>query len=157
MSFSVGSRLARSENDGFSLLEMLVVMVIVSLAVGLISFQKSRKTQSVADTARAIVSVLNDARMEAVMRKAEVNVEVDLQTRTVSKKGQASGRVQIPDNVALEVRTADEFKYGNSRRIILFLPDGTSSGGRIRLQTGSATVSIETLWLTGLSTYDETH
>lgn len=86
MNFSVGSLLARSENDGFSLLEMLVVMVIVSLAVGLISFQKSRKTQSVADTARTIVSVLNDARMEAVMRKAEVNVEVDLQTRTVSKK-----------------------------------------------------------------------
>ncbi|NSZ15616.1 GspH/FimT family pseudopilin [Agrobacterium vitis] len=157
MNFSVGSLLARSENDGFSLLEMLVVMVIVSLAVGLISFQKSRKTQSVADTARTIVSVLNDARMEAVMRKAEVNVEVDLQTRTVSKKGQASRQVQIPDNVALEVRTADEFKQGNSRRIILFLPDGTSSGGRIRLQNGSTTVSVETLWLTGLSTYDETH
>ncbi|WP_084268583.1 GspH/FimT family pseudopilin [Allorhizobium undicola] len=157
MSSSSDSRSARTENEGFSLLEMLVVMLIISLAIGLLSFQRSRKNQPVSDTARTIVLMLNEARIDAVRRKAEIDVEVDLQTRTVWKTGQPSRHLQIPDSMAVEVRTAKEFEKGDGRHIISFLPDGTSSGGRIRLHSGTNTASIDTLWLTGLSSYDETH
>lgn len=65
-----------SNARGFSLLELLIVLVIFAImaSIAVPSFQSLRQHQQLTDTANKLVSALRLARGEAIMREAEVTL-----------------------------------------------------------------------------------
>jgi general secretion pathway protein H len=119
---------------GFTLLEMLVVLVIVALAAGLLLTHDPRPSPAVAarGAAAQVAAALRAARGRAILTDAPVAVTLDAVRHRLGIAGEAP--VPLPPVVPI-----------SGSGVILFAPDGSSSGGRIVL--GGRTVTVD--WLTG--------
>lgn len=135
---------------GFSTVEILTVMVIMALLAGMISWRWNAADRSSMDRVRDdILSALTVARTRAIMSGAPQEIEVDLVARRI--RPNSGTDIEIPKNMEFKAVTADELRGPDGTAQIVFLPDGTSSGGTIELQRGDQRMLIETHWLTGLS------
>lgn len=86
-SYSVGRAAPSPCRDaGFTLLEMLVVLVIAGLLIGLVLTRGPLRsdTMTFSDGRLRVVSALQAARREAVLRGHDVLMQVDVQSHTVS-------------------------------------------------------------------------
>ena len=135
---------------GFTLLELIAVLVIVALAATLAfpMADRSRRGLAVRTAAIDLASALKTARAEAVRGNAERRVVIDLNTRQFVADG-----LPRPHTLPREVSVAYDVPVGeqasNGVASIRFRPDGSSSGGKISLagQRQSASVTVD--WLTG--------
>lgn len=145
---SVGSMRSRSSgNGGFSLLEMLVVLVIIGLTAAVVIPAVNKSfTKSLGDVALAIELDMKGARSEAVMGQHNSMFWVDVGERVYGNMAGESGR--IPDSVTVRTRTAAIADSG-SRAGVLFFPDGSSSGGSLTIEQDGQAINIEVDWLTG--------
>jgi general secretion pathway protein H len=57
--------------------------------------------------------------------------------------------VQLPKDMELRLLTAAEEQTGQSTGRVRFYPDGSSTGGRIKLVAGARAWDVEIAWLTG--------
>ncbi len=136
--------------QGFTLLELIVVLVIVILgfaAIG-ISISSGHDSTAIKTTARDIVSALRFARGEALMSHEETTITFDLENNsyTVSERERV---YEIPEGVAVTVVTAQSELTGQGLGSIRFFPDGSSTGGRVTLEGKTAKWQIDINWLTG--------
>lgn len=133
---------------GFTLLEMLVVLVILglSLAVVVPAINKGLGG-SLDDAARDVQVGLRKARSEAVLNKRNVALWVDVQSKTFGLDS-GRGKRSLPRGLEVSARVADSEKQG-ARAAVRFFPDGSSTGGRIRLSKGDGAVAVDVDWLTG--------
>jgi len=106
---------------GFTLLELLVVLLIAASAIALVLPQLSGARAGIVlkSSAREVAGALRAARGEAIARHREVSFV-----------------------------TAAEVS-GSLDGVIRFFPDGSSSGGSIRLSAAGRSYVIEVDWLTG--------
>jgi general secretion pathway protein H len=139
-----------SSSNGFSLLELLVVLFILLLGTAAIGIKigsgnDATEHQSVA---RDLVSALRFAKGQALISHEETTVNLDLNenTYTVSDRDKV---FTIPETIAVTVVTAQDEIEGKGLANFRFFPDGSSSGGRIKLERNSATWQIDINWLTG--------
>ncbi len=142
--------IAVSSSKGFTLLEIMLVLFIVILgfaAIGL-NISSGNDATKLQSAARDMVSALRFAKGQALISHAETTVALDLNenTYTVSDRDKV---YTIPDTIALTVVTAQEELTGKGLASIRFFPDGSSSGGRIKLEMNSAIWQIDINWLTG--------
>lgn len=147
--------IAPSSSKGFTLLEIMLVLFIVILgfaAIGLniSSGNDATEHQSVA---RDLVSALRFAKGQALISHEETTVNLDLNenTYTVSDRDKV---FTIPETIALTVVTAQDEMEGKGLANIRFFPDGSSSGGRIKLEKNAVTWQIDINWLTGQITLE---
>lgn len=135
---------------GFTLLELLLVLVVVIMGFSVIGLNISSGNDATEhqSTARDLVSALRFAKGQALISHKETTVDLDLNenTYTVSDRDKVFA---IPDNIALTVVTAQEEMTGKGLASIRFFPDGSSSGGRIKLERNAVTWQIDINWLTG--------
>ncbi len=98
--------------------------------------------------ARDLVSALRFAKGEALISHRETTVALDLNenTYTVSERDKV---YSLPETVELTVVTAQEELNGEGLASIRFFPDGSSTGGRIKLELNGALWQIDINWLTG--------
>lgn len=139
-----------STSDGFSLLEMLVVLAVVSLAAGVaynaIYLRKPRETLNT--LSQKITHSAAAASLRAVSRGEMESVKVDLASRLISN-GQG-GDIVIPDQFKISLLTGAKLIRQDLLGLIEFYSDGTSSGGEIVLEENSGrSSSIRIYWLTG--------
>jgi general secretion pathway protein H len=122
--------------EGFSLLEMIVVLAILGLALGLVltrgPMHSPRLDAQVA--ARDLAGALRVARGRAIAENHPVAVA--LAGKLYRIDGSAAQRV--PYDVTLTGDAA-----------IRFGPDGSSSGGVIMVQAAASRIQIAVDWLTG--------
>jgi general secretion pathway protein H len=139
----------RSSAAGFTLLEMLIVMAIIALATAVAVPILARPSDGVRlqATARDLINALRLTRAMAIARNAEIALTIDVDKRTFAStaiRTQSFG----PDMTA-ELTFAQPEQTARSAGGFRFFPDGSSSGGdvRLRLRGREATVCVN--WLTG--------
>lgn len=142
-------------SKGFTLLEIMLVLFIVILgfaAIGLSISSGSDATEH-QSVARDLVSALRYAKGQALISHEETTVNLDLNenTYTVSDRDKV---FTIPETIAVTVVTAQDEMEGEGLANIRFFPDGSSSGGRIKLEKNAVTWQIDINWLTGQITLE---
>ncbi|PIE67749.1 MAG: type II secretion system protein GspH [Deltaproteobacteria bacterium] len=154
---------------GFTLFELLVVMVIIGIAASLIvpRLGGSVDKMQLRTATRDLASVMRFARSQAVTRGREYRVLFDSATRMVaiemapSINGQTADssenaissrhRYQLPAGIVLNLNNNPLQAAARPVRMATFFPMGNSSGGSIRLvdaRERSRTIRIDTI--TGL-------
>ena len=126
----------RRGTAGFTLIEMIVVLVVLGLALGLVMTHgpaRSRRLELDA-VARQVAGALRLARSRAIAEERGTAVAF------------GTGGYQL-DGSAAVAWSADVSPTGD--RVISFTPDGGSSGGQIVLRGGDRQVAIGVDWLTG--------
>jgi general secretion pathway protein H len=142
-SFGAGSR------QGFSLIELLVVLAVMGLALVLIAGYRApwSRTLGLEGTAAELASGLRLARSQAIADNRPVDFAMDLAVHRY-RIGDAAPH-PLPAQLAIALLTVNGQKLSATAADIRFNPDGSSTGGRITLADGSQRVAVGVDWLTG--------
>lgn len=135
--------------QGFTLLEVLLVLVILAIAAALIlpALVQPSGTQ-LRTTAGSFAAGLRRARNEALNTHHEVRFMVDLDAKEFQFSAHARRR-SVPSQISLSVFTARSEVLDNHRAAIRFFPDGSSTGGRVTLSVGERRYHVDVDWMTG--------
>ena len=135
---------------GFTIIELLVVMVIMALAYTLASPMISSGVSGteLKASARQLAAGLRKARSDAIARRQESTLTVDVENRKFQMSGDA--RVyRLPKSVTVKLFTAQSELVGGGAGAVRFFPDGGSTGGRITLSANARNYDVDINWLTG--------
>jgi len=133
----------RGKNGGFTLLELILVMVILSTVLAMAApslrgFFGSRKTH---DTAAQILALTQFARSQAICEGIIYRLNFDTRKRTYWLTAQKSGTFEkletevgrvfsLPKDIVMELKGVDE---EDDKMFLSFTPQGTVTAGTIRL------------------------
>lgn len=141
---------------GFTLIEIMVVMVLIALIMGFVATSMSRSISSAEARAasRNLVASLRYTRARAIIDKQETVFQVNTEERSY----QAPGRklVTLPEGVDVTITTARSEVTSESVSGIRFFPDGGSTGGHIELTVNDREYRVNVAWLTGESKLERT-
>ena len=139
----------RGSSKGFSLLEILLVLVVLAIAASLIMPALIQPSGTQLRTAAgAFAAGLRQARNDAVGTHQDVRFTVHLDAREFTV-GDNTRRRRLPAQVELSVFTARSEVLGEHSAAIRFFPDGSSTGGRISLSVGERSYHVDVDWMTG--------
>ena len=139
----------RRSARGFTLLEMIVVIVIVALAATLLIARGPARSPrlEVEALAQHLAGTLRLARAQAISANHPVSFVYDAGRHAFALDG---GTIQnLPPQIDVAMVAADAGRIGNRIGLIAFAPDGSSSGGRITLGEAGRSAAIGVDWLTG--------
>lgn len=133
---------------GFTLLEMLAVIALIAVGVAVVSFSLGRGLDSlrVREAGRELSLALRTARAKAITEGQPARVQFDLRRRLYQVPGQPPRA--WPAGMDLRLTSAAALGTGE-RGAIAFYPDGSSSGGNVRLSHDSRAWRVDVAWLTG--------
>jgi general secretion pathway protein H len=140
---------ALSSVAGFTLLEMLIVIAILALATAVTVPILARPSDGVRlqATARDLINALRLTRAMAIARNAEIALTIDVDKRSFTS---AAIRAQsFSPDIAAELTFAKPEQATQSSGGFRFFPDGSSSGGDVRLRLRGREAKICVDWLTG--------
>ena len=144
-----------SASAGFSLLEMLVVLAIVSVIAGIavVSVQQARSGTSPYGYARDIAESMTALRYRAMNTGRIQTSDIDIEGKTISAT-EPRLRIVLPETWAFSITIGRGPTQVETAPKIMFLPDGTSSGAEITLRNpDGAAAYVRVNWLTGLAEY----
>lgn len=138
---------------GFTLLEVLAVLVIIGVVMTLLASGLSRGQAGVRDrqAISTLPQILRQAHTLAVIEKRHVSVTFDL-ARLCYQLEQKPAHC-LPSNTQLKIETAAGLSEKGAA--IVFHPNGSSTGGNLQLETGRRRVRIDVGWLTGRIAFKE--
>ena len=134
----------RTGQRGFSLLELLIVLLIIGLTAALVfpSVNRNSEKRSLDETLMALETALLDARAQAQRTGIAAYIEFDPKNREfVASDGPLFA---VPENLDIELKTSGH--YSTPR--VAFLPSGQSSGAEFDLETIGFSASMRVDWLT---------
>ncbi len=130
--------------QGFTLFEMLAVIVLIGVATAMLTgaighgMQSAKERRTLAD----IVTGLRGARVEAIATGTPVRADFDLSAHRLVSPGRPA--VNWPEGFDLQLHTASELGAA-----FAFYPNGAASGGHINVRHGERRWRIDIGWLTG--------
>ncbi|MEF3168003.1 MAG: prepilin-type N-terminal cleavage/methylation domain-containing protein [Deltaproteobacteria bacterium] len=133
----------RSDAAGFTLVELLVVLVLISFLSSVVFISvssgilKSEKTRFLTTFSQGLVH----ARTASLGRGETVRFEIDSAERSFSVAEKTLG--EIPETLQIEANGALTLAQG--RYGIAFYPDGSSSGGEIDITENGSLVERITI------------
>lgn len=137
---------------GFTLVEMMAVMMIVALISGLAvawSFGSGRaRLKAVALDAAAL---LRRERSGAMLSGKPRHVALDVSARMLI--GESGGKVALPQDVSLDLLAA-EGSNGSLRAVARFEPDGASTGAVLAFAKENARYDVRVDWFSGKVSVD---
>lgn len=141
---------SHDRSQGFTLLELLIVLVIIVLGFSVVALNLSSGTGTLEHKAavRDVVSALRYARGQALMTHQEMTVSFDLANNIYKVSGRDE-QYKIPDSIAVTLVTAQSELTGEGQGNVRFFADGSSTGGGGVLDRGEKSMQIDINWLTG--------
>lgn len=145
-------RIGYRNQRGFTLVELIVVMVIIALMMGLVGTSISRSVSSAEARAatRKLVANLRYTRTKAIVDKQEKTFTVDIENRSYTAPGRK--QITLPEGVELTLTTARSEMTAENVGGIRFFPDGGSTGGHIEMYVNGREYRVDVAWLTGEAT-----
>jgi len=161
------------KNRGFSLIEIIAVLVLLSLSVALMAPALSRFSKSVElkGAAKKVAAVLRYCRSEAVNKgkvyqvafdvnlmevrvqpiDVEVQEEAEKKEETEKKEAKNTARVfPLPRDIQMKELNIESTQYASELPAFEFYPNGGSNGGEVLLDTQSQKgFKIKVNFLTG--------
>ncbi len=136
---------------------MIVVVAVLGMVAGLVLTRGPPRSAALEmrAAANAVAQSLRVARTRAIMSNQRVLVVLDPRAATL-RIGAGASR-GLPAGIAMSVVTTADLAStqagaqggGGGPAGIAFLPDGSSSGGRVELATGARHMQVGVDWLTG--------
>jgi general secretion pathway protein H len=144
------ARAVRRAGGGMSLIELLVVLMLMSLVAAMaVPFLSGGVSGTeLKSAAREVAAGLRFARSDAVARRQETRLVLDLEQRTFRIDRDARLHT-LPKQVDLKLFTAQRDLVDEKTGAIRFYPDGGSNGGRITIAAGERKYEVDVDWLTG--------
>jgi len=134
---------------GFSMLEMMLVLVVLAIAYGIASpLVANLNGGDLKGSARTIASALKRARNDAIAGRKETPLTFDLEARTLTLASEGKP-LQLPAKLDLQLYTVQQEQTSEKVAAIRFYPDGSSTGGRVTVGKDDRKFEIDVDWLTG--------
>ncbi|MBW5412936.1 GspH/FimT family pseudopilin [Pseudomonas sp. MAG002Y] len=152
---SNGMRLqGRTSQRGFTLLELIVVIILVAIGLTLVSFGVTRGLDSVRsrEAGRDLTLALRAVRTQAITTGQTTTLNFDLANQRYQQPGRRPQ--SLPKGMLMRVTTAADLSTGR-RTAIAFFPDGSSTGGNVRLEKDGRAWRVDIAWLTGTVKWQE--
>ena len=135
------------DSAGFTLLEMMAVMLIIALASSLvIAATPGTGRAGLKAITLQTAAMLRRERVGAILGGRTMRVALDGNRRVLI--GDGGGRVAIPSDVVLDVLGTDAL-WGGRLAVVRFDPDGASSGAVLVYSREEAGYEIRVNWYTG--------
>lgn len=140
---------ASGRAPGFTLLEVLVVLVIIAMATTFAAMALGGGLDSMRlrSSSKEIAAQLRYTRTQAIATGVPQRFSIDPRDHRWQGAGNRQGK--IPSSLGVEFIGAREVQPRAGEGGILFFPDGASTGGRIQLSVKRAALRIDVAWLTG--------
>jgi prepilin-type N-terminal cleavage/methylation domain-containing protein len=132
--------------SGFTLVEVLVVLTIVSLVVGSITYVAFNTRQDIQSVSREIVQSIKLIQQRSIRDDKPYQIEIDISENSISFE---ESKVDIPKNISLTVKTAASQIIDEDVVGMTFYPDASSTGGAIVLESGDEVYEITVVWISG--------
>ena len=141
---------ARNTARAFTLVELLVVLAIAGLVLALIPpiLDNMLPENRVRGAARHLAAELKLCRSQAIRTREETLLILDVGQRNYRTADRERG-LNLPEEATLSLTTAESEMLAELRGAIRFFPDGSSTGGQIRLHYRSSEYVVDVNWLTG--------
>lgn len=141
--------------QGFTLLELIIVLVISVLGFAAISgnINSGNQTTKLQALARDISSALRYAQGEALLTRQPVYVAINLDDNTyrISNRNKT---FSFAKEIVVSVTVAQK-AFANGEGAIFFFADGSSTGGKINLEWGNQVRRLQINWITGAVTLSD--
>lgn len=136
--------------QGFTLVEMLLVITISIMAMAVVSPNLSSGNQSsiLKSAGRDIASALRYARGKALTTQKEAVVTLNLEENSYQVTGRDK-QFKLKEEIDITLSVAQTEQDGVGSGSVRFFADGSSSGGKITLELGEFKQIIDINWLTG--------
>lgn len=139
----------RAGRDGFTLVEMLVVLGLVALllVISLPYSTSSGEARKLDAVAQVIAAKLRETQTLSLSSNRERSLAVDI-GKGLLVQTDPDNAFEIPEGITLSIVTSEN-EIVEDTGAFRFFPDGGSTGGKIILSSGDNRREIAISWLTG--------
>jgi len=147
-------RVVRRIAHGFTMLEMLVVLIVVAIIMATalpMLLGEGPSDSEMRGAARQLAAAARQVRSEAVAQRRETLLVLDLEKNRF-KIDEDPREYRLPEAIVLKLFTAQTDQISDTVGSIRFFPDGGSNGGRITVGAGEDSnrkYEVDIDWLTG--------
>ncbi len=142
-------KLSAQKQTGFTLIEVIVVMVMIAVLAGMVAsgMTDSLGKAKIRAVSKNLVSAMRYTRGQAIVKHEQKTITFNVEDKTYQAPRKKV--VHIPDEIDINVYTADSEVADETTGSIRFFSDGSSTGGWVKLTHKNKIWKINVNWLTG--------
>jgi general secretion pathway protein H len=134
---------------GFTLVEMIVVLVLIAavVAIGATAMARKLPGQRLQQSARELAAQLRFTRAQAIATGKPQLFTLDARSREWRAGEKRNGK--LARDIAIVATGARNEQQREGMAAVRFFPEGAATGGRFLLSHGRAAWQVDVQWLTG--------